>query len=89
MLYDLNSPNYKIVWSFVIIFMIIALWINLKGYKHNQIMFYLQTLSFLPYYLGGARFSTAQFLFNTKVSYFKFGTTPLYNVIPAAYFESS
>ena len=72
MLQDLDAVSFKYVVALVSFFMIVACIINLRGYKHNQIMFYMQTMSFLGYYLGGARFSTSQFLFNMKSSYFKF-----------------
>lgn len=77
MLRDLNSMRYKFVMIYMVLLMAIALVINLRGYKHNQILFYHQTLSFLCYYLGGARFDIAQYLFNMKPIYFKFGFGPL------------
>lgn len=73
MLKELDALSFKYVWGICFAFMGVALMLNLRGYKHNQIIFYMQTMAFLAYYLGGARFSTAKFLFNMKVTYFKFG----------------
>jgi hypothetical protein len=81
-LLDLNTWSYKFVWIYGVFIIIIAMIITLKGYKHNQILFYQQTLSFLCYYLGGARFDIAQFLFNMRVVYFKFGNGPIYKAVP-------
>lgn len=86
MIDQLEALPYKGIWIVVIIFMVLSLVVSLKGYKHNQTMFYLQTISFFCYYLGDAKFQTAQYLFNTRVSYLRFSSGPFFNLIPDYYF---
>lgn len=70
------------------VFVIVSIALAIFGYKHNQLMYYMQTFTLLGLVLGGDRSGTATILFNMKWSCFMYGS-PFAGLIPADYLESS
>lgn len=60
----------------------------IKGFKHNQSLFFLQTMSFMGFAIKDPSLLQTVYLYNLKLVYF--GTSPLAaKLIPYDYFESS
>lgn len=68
--------------------MVLCLALYMKGYKHNQTVFFLQTLSFLSFTILDPSMKKAIFLSNLRYAYFDYGN-PLTSYIPNGYLESS
>ena len=64
------------------LFVVLAMY--LKGFKHNQTVFYLQTMAFLGFVVEDQRLSKTVFLYNLRYSYLMFGNA-LEDLIPESY----
>ncbi len=68
-----------------VILMLISLAYYMAGYKHNQIPYFLQTLSFLGLTFRDDKHpKVANYLYNFRFSYYDFGNL-LSKVIPEGY----
>jgi hypothetical protein len=67
-------------------FMAIALVLYVRGYKHNQISFFLQTLGFLAFTIDDPEYSIATFLYPMKMAYYQFGERTSIIPMPDGYF---
>jgi hypothetical protein len=54
-----------------ITFIVIAIILHLLGSKHNGIIFFLQTISFIGFVYNDPKLDIAPFLFNMRLSYFQ------------------
>ena len=64
--------------------------IYIRGYKHNQIIFLLQTLAFAAFKINDINLSNIYFGYNLKFSYYNFGLNQLQKSIGHRdYFEQS
>ena len=70
----------------VIPFLLTALIVTMSGYKHNQVMFFLQTITFAGYYLDDSRIDTTLALHNLRYSFFKLTDAPYFAFFPENYF---
>lgn len=85
-----NSWKYAIASIVVTVFMIVALAIYVLGFKHNQLLFFLQTMGLLAYTLDIAvYYEQATFTYALKAAYYQFGEQPSIAPIPDGYLESS
>lgn len=58
------------------------------GYKHNQLMFYLQSMSFYGFVIDRTPIANVVFLYNLRYTYFNYDRNPLEKVIPMNYIEN-
>jgi hypothetical protein len=71
---DLVPNSSSIVTSLLIALVIVAaLVLYILGFKHNQILFYLQTLALLGYCIDSPDFSVPRFLHSMQLSHYQFG----------------
>jgi hypothetical protein len=66
--------------------MVVSLVLYIKGYKHNQIPFFLQTLGFLAFTINDPNYSITTFVYALKVAYYQFGEGGSVIPIPDGYF---
>lgn len=74
---------------YVFIVMILALLLHVYGYKHNQIMFSLQTMSYCVFALYKPSLYHISVLYYLRASYFGFGSGAFVKDFPEFYIESS
>ena len=70
-----------------IFFTIMVFVIYVLGYKHNQLLFYIQTLSLMGFVIDRDPLVNVVFLNNLRYSYFNYDKNPLQNLIPRNYLE--
>ena len=63
--------------------------IYVLGYKHNQIIFIIQTLCFATFKIDNTHLSSVYFGYNLKFSYYNFGVQMLEFLLEENYFEES
>lgn len=90
--YDETRVNdlgqYEVELGMTVFVMVICSALYAKGYKHNQIPFFLQTLAFIGYAVKDDQFEMATFLYNLRWSYYDYGNA-ISGIIPDLYMESS
>lgn len=80
-----SSWHFQLEMAFVALLLLISIAIYVRGYKHNQIMFYLQTLAFIAFMLKDDSFDLCVFLFNLSFSYYSFLSNAYGGLIPKGY----
>lgn len=69
--------------------MVLALLLHVRGHKHNQVMFFLQTMSFCVFAIFRPQLEHISVLFYLRASYFGFGPGPFHNYFPEYYVEAA
>jgi hypothetical protein len=79
-----NKGQYEVEYALTVVVMVCCMAIYMKGYKHNQIPFFLQTLSFLGLTVEDKKFHMTSFLYNLRWSYYDLGNA-ISGIIPDWY----
>ncbi len=80
------ASNFYILQNVIVgILMICSLLLYLRGYKHNHVVFYLQTMTFLGYTIEDPEYRVASLLHGFKISYLEFGISTNMVSIPDGY----
>lgn len=72
----------------IIIALVLSFVLYVKGFKHNQTVFFLQTMSFLQFVIKDDQLGMTVLLFQLRYAYFSFGNL-LSSLIPSDYLEES
>ena len=70
-----------------IIFSICSYVLYVIGFKHNSVIFYIQTLSFIAFVTDDSVIVNIVFLYNLRYSYFNYDSNPFWRLIPLDYIE--
>jgi hypothetical protein len=68
-----------------ITFIVIAFILHILGSKHNGIIFFLQTISFIGFVYNDPKLDIAPFLFSMRLSYFQNVTQSISNLLDYRY----
>lgn len=80
----MSSSLTKAAFALVIIAMVLALTAYMLGHKHNQIVFFLQTMCFLGFILQDSRLEVITMLYNLRVAIYLIEEKSVW-VIPNGY----
>jgi hypothetical protein len=83
-----NGWYYQLEMALVALVLLVSMAVYVRGEKHNQTVFFLQTLAFISFVLKDDYYSLSIILYNLKFSYYSFSNA-LSMLIPSGYLETS